>query len=276
MTFKQYFIRMLRYIKNGQPIKQVKVEVSQIVGGKTLNNKRVAITGGGRGIGYSIAENCIAEGAKVCIIGRNEEVLAKSAGELKCDYFVYDISNAVNVDNLIKNICEKIGGIDCLVSNAGISLHEGVMLNVRIEDFDQQIDTNLRGAYFLAQAFVRYCIINEQQGNIVFISSERGHQCDDIPYGLTKAALNSLTRGISRRYYRNGIRVNAVAPGITVSDMTNLKHDDNLYSNSQVAERFFLPEEVATVVGFLLSDASKCISGEVIACDAGQYLSSYM
>lgn len=95
---------------------------------------------------------------------------------------------------------------------------------------------------------------------------------DTIPYGLTKAALNSLTQGMASDVISHGIRINAIAPGVTVSEMTNYKREDNLYSSYQASERIYLPEEVAEVACFLLSDASKCISGEIIVCDNGKYI----
>ena len=163
--------------------------------------------------------------------------------------------------------------IDCLVCNAGISLHEGWIMNVSTDSFDKQFDTNLKGNYFLSKYFIAHLLQQEDpSGNIIYVSSERGLYCDDLPYGLTKASLNSLTRGLARKYVTKGIRVNAVAPGVTASDMTGINLKDNLYRPQTCGKRVFLPEEVAEVVAFLLCDASKCISGEVIACDQGNYL----
>ena len=140
------------------------------------------------------------------------------------------------------------------------------------EGFDRQFDTNLKGPYFLTQTFIDY--MNREkigQGNIRFITSERGLYCDDIPYGLTKAAINSLTTGLARRLIAQGIRVNAIAPGVTASDMTGVDKNGNLYWPSSCAGRVFLPEEVAEVAAFLLSDVSMCISGEIVPCNQGNH-----
>lgn len=276
MGVKKYIKRVGRYILRGVPNVNVTVNVNKIINGQLLAGKSILITGGSRGLGYSIAKRCIDEGARVLITGRSEESLKAAASQLgnNCSYIAFDVSKAEEIDNLMDRAINLIGKFDCLVSNAGISLHENNILDVSIEDFDVQLNTNLKGGYFLAKAFIERRDLNDDS-TIIFISSERGHQCDDVPYGLTKAAINSLTRGLSRRFYQKKVRVNAIAPGVTASDMTGLKAEGNLFAEDQAAGRYFLPEEVAEVAVFLLSDASKCISGEIIACDAGQYINAY-
>jgi NAD(P)-dependent dehydrogenase (short-subunit alcohol dehydrogenase family) len=115
----------------------------------------------------------------------------------------------------------------------------------------------------------------QKKGNIVVITSERSKRSDDIPYGLTKTASNSFIEGFASKVIGEGIRINGVAPGVTASDMTGVSRDGNMYSEWQPANRFFLPEEVAEVVNFLLSDVSNCISGEIIACDQGRHISHW-
>ncbi|WP_207650997.1 SDR family oxidoreductase [Butyrivibrio sp. YAB3001] len=108
-------------------------------------------------------------------------------------------------------------------------------------------------------------------GNLLFISSERGKMGDDLPYGLTKAAINSLIKGLARRGIDYDIRVNGIVPGVTVSDMVGVGENDNLYRKKSIGKRIYLPEEIAELAVFLMSDISGCISGEVIACDQGNY-----
>ena len=111
-------------------------------------------------------------------------------------------------------------------------------------------------------------------GNLLFLSSETAGKCVDIPYGLTKAAINSLVGGLARRVYNKGIRVNAIAPGVTLTNMTkgDRINDTNDLGREGAAGRWLLPEEIAEVATFLISDASKCITGEVLYCDAGSHL----
>ncbi len=269
--------RALKYILHGVPSQTVlkcSVVVSKSAG--RLNGKHVLVTGGGRGLGYFIARKCVEEGAEVLITGRNEETLKQASKELNCKYKQFDVTDVEHVGEFMDSAKELLGGrIDCLVNNAGISLHEKGMMEVTPDTFNRQIDTNLKGPYFLSQSFIRHCIeTDNHNAAIVFVSSERGLYCDEIPYGLTKAAINSLTRGMARRHIRHGIRVNAVAPGITESDMTIADRNSDMTCEYNCGGRFFLPEEVAEAVAYLLSDAAGCVSGEVIACDQGNYLRS--
>lgn len=276
MGIKSYLKRTIKYVVKDRKAPIIKPEIVQKTPTEMLNNKNILITGGGSGLGYYMTKKLSSEGAKVIITGRKKEKLKKAVNEIgnNIEYIVYDVRKCDS--DFMKTIYNKFGKIDCLINNAGISLHEGNMLNVTMEGFKNQFDTNLKGAYFLAQEYVKIVKENNQkEGNIIFISSERGKQCDDIPYGLTKVAINSLVEGMSRRFYKDGIRINAVAPGITASDMTNIKKDGDLYCNYNASGRYFMPEEVAEVVAFVVSDYSKCISGEIIHCDAGNHLNPW-
>ena len=162
------------------------------------------------------------------------------------------------------------------MSNAGISLHEGDFRNVTENGWDSQMDTNLKGNYFIVKHYIEYLeALDNKEGNVVVITSERAFRSDDIPYGLTKAASNSFIKGMASKVIKEGIRINGVAPGVTESGMTGVNRNENMYAEWQPANRFFIPEEVAEVVSFLVSDVSNCISGEIIACDQGRYISHW-
>lgn len=273
---KQYFKRLFQFIIHGIPQKNIRVNVVKVAKGDIINKRNILITGGGSGIGLAIAKYCAEEGANVIIIGRNEEKLRDAASNISgCKFLSFDLNKIDQIPELLTN-AERILGhnIDSLVLNAGISLHEENIKYVSREGYEKQFTTNLESSYFLAKTFIENQKVNSKI-NLLFISSERGFQCDDVPYGLTKCAINSLTRGLSRRFYKEGVRVNAIAPGITTSNMTGINNEDNLALDRVASERVFLADEVAEVALFLLSDASMCISGEVIACDAGEYISSY-
>ena len=281
MGIKRGIRKLAKLILESSPEKNVTVNVSQINYGEILKNRNIVITGGGKGIGFAIAKKCISEGANVVITGRTEKTLKEATEELgkSCKYVVFDISKVEEMKKFLSMCEDKFNEkIDSLISNAGISLHENIYKNVTIEGFDKQFNTNLRASYFLAKEYLEYLERNKSEnGNLIFISSETGNQCYDIPYGLTKAALNSLTRALSRRVYKNNIRVNAIAPGVTISDMVKEYVDinsENMYRKC-ASDRVFLPEEIAEVACFLLSDASKCISGEIIHCNAGNHLSVF-
>lgn len=255
------------------PRKVTNVTVSTISPQSLLQNKNVVITGGSRGIGFFIAKKCIEEGGNVLIIGRNEHKLIEAAKELKhCKYLNYDLSDCTSASTFFDKCEELLGGcVDILINNAGISLHEGNYTKVTHNSWDSQFSINLKTPYFLSQEFAMRFIRNKQaNGSIIFITSERGlYQCDDIPYGLIKSAINSLTHGLGRRLLDYGIRVNAVAPGVTVSDMTGFSREGNLYRERSCSHRVYLPEEVAETVVFLISDSAKCISSQIVACNNG-------
>ena len=275
-----YLKRMARYVVKGIPEYQITVEVKESVPSHQLEGKNIIVTGAGSGLGYYIAKRCIAEGAKVLITGRNEDKLKKAASELGeyCKWIAFDSSNIKGMPEFIKQAQQKFNGekIYGLVSNAGISLHEGNFRNVTEAGWDSQMDINLKGNYFLVKHFIEYLeTLEDKGGNIVVITSERSFRSDDIPYGLTKVASNSFIKCMASKVIKEGIRVNGVAPGVTASNMTGVDRDGNMYADWQPSNRFFLPEEVAEVVNFLLSDVSNCISGEIIACDQGRYISHW-
>lgn len=262
-----------------QPDKKVEVQVTQLLKGNALKDQRILITGGSRGLGYSMAKRFMSEGANVVITGRTESSLQKAAEELNCIYIVYDSRDITGVDEVLKKATKLLGGnIDSLVCNAGISLHEDGILNVSEEQFDLQFDTNLKGPFFMAQAYIKHMDLKEYKArNILFITSETADQAFDRPYGLTKAALNRLTQGLSQRFYQYGLRVNAIAPGVTITDMTSDYAGDGEgdMSAPNVPGRYFLSEEIAEVACFLLSNDSLCISGEIVHCNGCNHVKSY-
>lgn len=280
MGIKTYIKRAVHYVLHGTPTNYTNVTVREIQPGSLLEGKNVIVTGGGRGLGYYIAKRSLAEGAHVIITGRNEDTLRKAAEELgeNCNYLVFDVQQVSNIDSFLVNAEKLLNGkkLDCLVSNAGVSLHEGNFRNVTEEGWDVQMDTNLKGNFFLVSQFIQYLEKQEDKsGNIVVITSERAKRPDDIPYGLTKVATNSFVRCMASKVIGEGIRINGVGPGVTASDMTGFNRDDNMYAEWQAGKRIFVPEEVAEVVNFLLCDASNCINGEIITCDHGRYISHW-
>lgn len=253
----------------------VKADIKYLTPNKRLENKRILITGGSRGLGFAMAKKFVSEGAVVLITGRNIERLKQVSEEIGCKYILFDSTDFDKIDVFFKEATNVLGQIDVLVNNAGISLHEGTIRNVTKESYDAQFNTNLRSVYFLSQKFLEIYENNHQQnGSILFLSSERGEYVDDIPYGLIKASVNSLTKGLSFLLRQSDIRINAVAPGITTTDMTGTT-PDNLYSRNYSTGRYYLPGEVAEVACFLISDAAKCISGQIIGCDNGYNANSY-
>ncbi|MCM1170962.1 MAG: SDR family oxidoreductase [Clostridium sp.] len=270
MGLTKWMKNFFSYIKNGGV---VYTTVTCVKANDVLKGRNIIVTGGSSGIGFAIAQKCVECGAKVVIVGRNEQKLQNAVERIgeNCKYVVRDLSEVRNMNKMLDE-AEKIFGQmpDSLVNNAGTYLQKKE-LNYTEIDFDQTIATNLKGVYFLTNQFVDKCLCNGIKGNIVMMISNRGLMGDVHPYGISKAGLINYTCGLGRELIKKGIRINGVAPGMVASNINNIDTKGNLYNNTR-GGRVLLPEEIAEVVAFLLSDASKCINGAVIPCDEGDCL----
>lgn len=269
-----------RYIHNfalalvSQPKTSVKANVCNVEFANCLASKNIAIIGGTKGIGREIAIKFASEGARVLVTGRNADALNELKSKIgeTCEVYQFDNLDIDGISNLLDSM-QSFGIIDGIVLNAGISLHEGDFTNVTSDGFSRQLDTNLKSHYFFAQKYLTYLLDNKLKGNLLFISSETSGKNNDLPYGLSKVAINSLIGGLSRRVINRGIRVNGIAPGVTLTEMTGKgKTIDGDIANNSPIGRYILPVEIANVACFLMSDISSCINGEILFCDAGNHL----
>lgn len=274
MSLFQYFKRGARYILKGIPTNYVSAEIVYLIPNERLKGKKIIVTGGGRGLGAAMSAKFVSEGATVLIAGRDTDILHKTANSIGCMYLPLDLKEASSFNRFIDEADEMLGGADCLVNNAGISLHESSFFDVTENSFDLQVDTNFKGTYFLTQSFIKNVLTNKRKGNVLFISSETGSTADNRPYGYTKAAINSMTQGLAKLFIKDGIRINALSPGVTASDMTGFNTKGNLYYSGNEIERIYMPEEVAEIACFLISDASGCISGQILLCNNGNTINT--
>lgn len=268
------FLHIASVLLHGEP-RPVVANISYLAPAERLKGKKIIVTGGGRGLGFAMARRFVEEGAIVLIAGRNEETLKKSASEIGCKYLMLDVQDADSFRQFFDQVEKLIGSANCLVNNAGISLHEDSILSVTQEQFDAQVNTNFRGPFFLAKMFIERCRSNSDGvfKKILFTSSETGMTVDERPYGLTKAAINSLVQGLAHKYVKQGFRINAIAPGVTISDMVGKENDGNL-AGGGITGRYYLPEEVAEVATFLISDASNCLNGQILVCNEGKTINA--
>lgn len=239
-----------------------------------LLDKIVIVTGASSGIGKSIAEKAVEEGAKVIIMARRKKKLDEISYQLgkNCTPFVFDITEYDGKVELFESL-EKIYStpVHALVNNAGIYV-DRKLGEYTIEDFDKVINTNLKAPFFLTQGYINYCKKKEINGNVVVVGSNRALFGDTGPYGISKAGIVNAVQGFARETVLDGIRVNAVAPGMTASEINGVDVDGDLYTDSARGRRVLLPIEIAEIVCFMLSDHSKCINGAIIPCDEGDYL----
>ena len=266
MSLKSKLKHIVSFMLHGET-KPVYATISYLSPNETLRGKKIIITGGGRGLGFSMAKKFVAEGAEVLIAGRNEKVLQESSKALGCKYLPLDVSNPTEFDAFMDKAEKQLGGMNVLVNNAGISLHENTFFDVTPETFNKQVDTNLKGAFFLTQSFIRHIKESGTKPCVLFVSSETGDTMDFRPYGFTKAASNSMVQGLAYLFAKDGIRVNAVAPGITASDMTGLSTEGDISYRGNISGRVYMPEEVAETAAFLISEAAGCVSGQIITCN---------
>lgn len=251
-----------------------KIEIPLISGGY-LSGRKILVTGGGGGIGYSIAEACARNGASVVICGRNKERLEASAENISritqnsCVYpHPLDIQNIQTYVEKLEEAEKLFGGQpDTLVNSAGV--FGGSNLGTTAEtDYDKVLDTNLKGTYFFTQAFSNRLISSGIQGNILNISSSSGVRPAISPYMLSKWGLIGLTEGLAKKLIRHGIVVNGIAPGPTATPM--LKKDGSDLSNPKsMTGRYIAPEEVANLAVFLISSMGRMIVGDTIFMTGG-------
>lgn len=275
MSLKSKILHTLSVLLHGEP-KPIYANITFLQPNNRLKGKKIIITGGGRGLGFAMAKRFVEEGADVLITGRNEETLKKSASEIGCKYLTLDVQNIDSFEAFMEKADNLLDGANCLVNNAGISLHENSFMDVSVGQYNAQFDTNLKGPFFLTQCFISKCREKNREGikKILFISSETSMTVDERPYGLSKAALNSLIQGIACRFVKEDYRINAVAPGITATEMTGFDKKGSLSLDINPTGRVFLPDEIAEMACFLCCDASNILNGQIIVCNEGRTINT--
>lgn len=243
-----------------------------------LTGKRILITGGSSGIGYYIAKKSLECGANVIITGRNEKKLqeaVKNLSSLKCQGIVWDHSNISIISGKLKEVIAILGDIDILINNAGVAPSK-FFGQVDEKEWNRIYDTNLKGSYFLIQEIVRHWVKSSYNGykKILNISSQGGFVGATYPYRMTKWDVRGLTKGLGRELIKDNIIVNGIAPGVVKTAMQDfsLKQGNNLYTDQNPIKRVCLPEEIAELAAFLISDTSNFIIGQTIVCDGGYIL----
>lgn len=231
-----------------------------------MNTARVVlITGGNRGIGYAIAQEFIAAGHKVAVTVRTG---SGPEGSLSV---VADVLDSDSLDAAIQEVESKLGPIEVLVANAGIT-KDTLLLRMSDEDFEQVIDTNLNGVFRVMKRATKSMIKN-RFGRVLLIGSVVGllGSPGQINYSAAKSALVGMARSITRELGGRGITANVVAPGFIDTDMTAelSEAQQKDYLSRIPAGRFASPTEVAKVCTWLASDDAAYISGAVIPVDGG-------
>lgn len=244
-----------------------------------LQNKVAIITGGTRGIGYAVAEKFILNGASAAIFGSRSETVDKALEQLRADHpdctvigLYPDLTDYNAVEAAFKEVNEKLGRIDILVNNAGISAREP------IEDYDPEsfkkiMDLNVTAVFNGCKAVVPY--LKEAGGGSIINTSSMvslyGQQ-SGVGYPASKFAVNGITKSLARELGKYNIRVNAVAPGVTRTDMVAALPEAmvNQVCATIPMGRMGEPEEVADAFLFLASQMASYVSGEILSVDGAK------
>jgi NAD(P)-dependent dehydrogenase (short-subunit alcohol dehydrogenase family) len=242
----------------------------------TNDTKISIVTGGGSGLGFAIAKKMVEAGIKTIIVGRNKEKLEKAASELGplCFAEPFDITKLSEIPALVESIFLKFGAIDILVNNAGINMKKP-FTEVSDEDFQNIITTNLFSVFALSREVVKKMLL-KGKGSIINISSMAAQYGlpKVIAYSASKTAIDGITRAMAVELSPQGIRVNAIAPGFIVTDMTAKALDSDPERKQKVFGRTPMgymgdPSDIGDAALFLASDASKYITGVVLPVDGG-------
>ena len=241
----------------------------------SLDGRKALVTGASRGIGRAIAEGLAGAGADVAIAARNTAALegcAKAISGLgRCVHSInMDVSDVGSCRRGVAEAAEKLGGLDILVNNAGV---EQVCSSLDIEEdlWDRIIDTNLKGAFFVAQAAARL-----MKGgailNLCSLTSERGIPTA-VPYGSSKTGLVGMTRALAVEWAPLGIRVNALEPGYFRTALTEAFYQNSAWQKAMLAnipmQRFGELNDLVGASVFLCSDAARYITGICLPVDGG-------
>jgi 3-oxoacyl-[acyl-carrier protein] reductase len=241
---------------------------------------RVAVvTGGAKGIGRAIAIHLAAGGAKLVLAGRSEGPLEELKAEIQGQggeavAVRADVAVEADVADLCQSALDAFGKVEILVNNAGVT-RDGLLLRMSDADWDQVVDTNLKGAFHCTRAFARP-MVRQKWGRIVNIASVVGltGNAGQANYSASKAGLLGLTKAVAKELASRHITVNAVAPGFIETAMTDALGEtvrDGLMAQIPMG-RLGKAEDVAQAVGFLCSEGAAYVTGQVLTVDGGMVM----
>lgn len=243
---------------------------------KSLENKVIIITGGTRGIGLATVKKFLECGSKVALCGSREETVTKALSEINNINPNYDVLGFYpnlldenSIEEMVNRILEKWGRVDVLINNAGVSDSKSIF-NQSSEDFDKIMDINIRGVFNCIKAVVD--IMKSQKSGVILNTSSVVSlygQKTGVGYPTSKFAVNGLTKSLARELGPNGIRINAVAPGVIATDMVAAL-DKNIVD--QIARNIPLgrvgeADDIANAFLFLASDMASYINGAILSVD---------
>ena len=244
----------------------------------SVTDQVTLVSGGTRGIGRALAEGFAQRGSNVIITGREQAATERAAKEMDpgsghITPFACDVAHPEQIEPLVAHVDKQFGRIDTLINVAGVNRRKPA-LEVSESDYDAIVDVNLKGAFLLSQTVARV-MLREGGGsqiNIASLNTDRPLR-NVLPYAVSKAGMSSMTRALALEWGPQGIRVNALAPGFILTDLTRkLWSDETMQSwglEHTPQRRLGVPEDMLGTAIFLASQASAFLTGQTIFVDGG-------
>ena len=250
-----------------------------------LNQKVAIVTGASQGIGHACAERLVREGARVMLVDvRPEGTAAAEALGDQARFFQADVSVKAEVDAMVAATLAAFGHIDILVNNAGVT-HAAGFLDLAEEDFDRVLRINLKSMFLCSQAVAREMVKRtdtELRGCIINMSSVNAELTipNQVPYVVSKGAINQLTKVMALNLVTHGIRVNGIGPGTILTELAKQAVMASPESRNTILSRTPMgrcgePEEVASIAAFLASDDASYMTGQTLYVDGGRLALNY-
>ena len=240
-----------------------------------LEKKKIIVTGASGGIGNSIVEKLSKNGANILATGTRIEKLEELKNKFKdIKILRFDISQTEKIEEFIENASNDLGGLDCLINNAGIT-RDNLTIRMTSDEWKKVIDTNLTSTFLLSKYAIKKFLKNKQ-GKIINITSIVGHtgNVGQANYTASKAGIVAMSKSLAIEYAKKNININCISPGFIKTAMTDKideKFKEAIISKIPSA-RLGEPEDIANAVVFLASNMSDYINGETLHVNGGMYM----